>query len=274
MSTYAIGDIQGCLDPLQKLLKKIAYNPAKDHLWFTGDLINRGPDSLETLEFIMGQGNNATVVLGNHDLHFLAIAEGHGKQSTEDNLGKLLGSAELPSYIKWLRHQPLIHCDAELGYCMIHAGLPPQWDLDQAIACAREVETILQGDDYGSFLANMYGNKPSVWSDELQGIDRLRFITNAFTRLRFCNAQGEMCLAAKGPPGTQPQGFLPWFQVSGRSSRDMNILFGHWSSLGCHHENNTFSLDSGCLWGQQLTTLRLDDMNYFSVECDTYRPIV
>jgi bis(5'-nucleosyl)-tetraphosphatase (symmetrical) len=273
MSTYAIGDVQGCYEPLQRLLDKIAFDPSRDQLWFTGDLVNRGPDSLQTLRYVKGLNKNAITVLGNHDLHLLASAEGVRSKDKGDSLSEVLQAQDRDELLEWLRQQPIMHHDEDLGFSMIHAGLPPQWNLDDSLSYAHELQTVLRAPDYLEFLQNMYGNKPDQWSSELQGMDRLRFITNCFTRLRFCRTDGSLCLKSKGPPGSQPEDCAPWFQIKNRASKDMNILFGHWSALGIHQEKGIFSLDSGCLWGHQLTALRLEDLQYFSIQCDEYKKI-
>jgi len=272
MSTYAIGDIQGCFESLQTLLEKIKFNPNQDQLWFAGDLVNRGPDSLHTLQFVKQLKNKAVTVLGNHDLNFLAVAEGFAKHSDDDNIDELLNSPDLDELVNWLRKQPLFHHDKQLGFSMIHAGLPPQWDFDQTNQASHEIENTLQGENYIHFLKNMYGNQPDVWSSNLAGMDRLRFITNSFTRLRYCSEEGQLFLKEKGPIGTQSKG-LPWFQIKDRASRNMKIVFGHWSTLGPNHEQGTYALDSGCLWGGKLTALRLEDETWFNVNCEPYRII-
>lgn len=271
MSTYAIGDLQGCYEPLQKLLQQVQFDPARDRLWFVGDLVNRGPDSLQCLRFAHSLGERAVCVLGNHDLHLLAVTEGLARENPDDHLGDVLHAQDLGELTNWLRHRPLLHHDEITGYTLIHAGLPPQWDLDLARACARELEEVLRGDGYHDFLENMYGNQPNLWSEQLQGMDRLRFITNAFTRLRYCDQDGRLNLKAKGPPGTQPPGCQPWFQVQNRASRDMKIIFGHWSALGLYHEEGIDALDSGCLWGNRLSAMRIEDGQVFSVPCPEYR---
>jgi len=270
MSTYAIGDLQGCLEPLQALLEKIKFKRKKDILWFTGDLINRGPESLETLRFIKDLGDNAITVLGNHDLHFLAVAQGFSKTKFDDTLDDILNAPDVKKLVKWLRHRPLFYYDKELDFSMIHAGLPPQWDFKLTKKCAREVERILQGKDYKDFLENMYGNLPDLWSDNLTGMDRYRFITNAFTRLRYCDHQGRLCLKAKGPINKNNADLIPWFEFKKRASKKMNIVFGHWSALGLHQEKRIHALDTGCLWGGSLTAMRLEDEKIFSVKCKTY----
>ena len=258
MAVYAIGDIQGCFDELQALLAQIGFDRQKDRLWFTGDLVNRGPKSLETLRFVKGLGERAVTVLGNHDLHLLAVAFGYGKKLAKDTLKPILQAEDGEALIHWLRHRPVLHHDPQLGYLMVHAGLPPQWDLATTKACAHELEQVLRGDDYLDFIANMYGNKPKRWKESLSGIDRLRFITNAFSRTRYCRADGALDFKAKGAPGDQPDGLIPWFEVPGRKSRDLRIVFGHWSTLGVGEKANTLALDGGCLWGGQLVAARID----------------
>ncbi|HHH48194.1 MAG TPA: symmetrical bis(5'-nucleosyl)-tetraphosphatase [Gammaproteobacteria bacterium] len=272
MAIYAIGDIQGCFDELQSLLGMCHFNPAADRLWFTGDLVNRGPDSLKVLRFVRGLGDSAITVLGNHDLHLLAVAEGLGKRHKADTLQAILKAPDRDELLHWLRHRPLLHHDAGLNTALLHAGLPPQWDLREARACSAEVEAVLRGDDYHEFLAHMYGDKPRRWAMDLTGWERLRFIVNCFTRLRFCRVDGELCLKAKGEPGTQPPGCMPWFQVPGRRSTQTRIVFGHWSTLGLYHGDNVLALDTGCLWGGLLTAARLDgEAKIISCDCNGYR---
>jgi len=258
MAVYAIGDIQGCFDELQQLLQLLDFNEEQDRLWFCGDLVNRGPKSLETLRFVKGLGERAVTVLGNHDLHLLAKAEGFGKELKQDTLDEILNAPDRDELMAWLRHQPLLHHDAELGYTMVHAGLPPQWDLATAQACARETEAALRGPDYHEFIRVMYGNQPDHWDDDLAGVDRLRFIVNVFSRLRYCYPDGRLELKAKGAPGSQKAGTVPWFAVPGRKTGHERIIFGHWSTLGIGEYNNTLSLDGGCLWGGQLAAVQLD----------------
>ena len=257
MATYAIGDIQGCYASLRRLLDQLDLDPAKDRLWFVGDLVNRGPDSLAVLRFVKGLGNQAVVVLGNHDLHLLARAEGYQRNAKKDNLDDILNAPDRDELLHWLRHRPLAHYDARKGFLMVHAGVPPQWDLAQTLACARELETALREPGYQRLLTAMYGDQPSLWSDSLVGMDRLRFITNCLTRMRYCNADGRLNLTAKGSPGSQPPGYLPWFQAPNRATQAVRIVFGHWSALGWFAADNVWCLDTGCLWGGQMTALRL-----------------
>ncbi len=257
MAVYAIGDVQGCFDELQELLEQLSFK-AGDTLWFTGDLVNRGPKSLDTLRFIKNLGARAITVLGNHDLHLLAVAAGCEAYRRGDTFDDVLNAPDRDELLNWLRACPLLHHDDESGFTLIHAGLPPQWDLAQARACAQEVETVLRAADYAEFLREMYGDRPRVWSEPLNGWDRLRFITNCFTRLRYCSAQGELALKEKGAPGTQPEGYLPWFEVPGRRNANLKIIFGHWSTLDVYPATNVFPLDGGCVWGGGLLALRLD----------------
>ena len=268
MAVYAIGDIQGCFDELQALLEIIHFSPQHDHLWFAGDLVNRGPKSLETLRFIKGLGKRAISVLGNHDLHLIAAAHGHPIASDDHTLDAILNAPDRDELIDWLRQQPLLHHDAALGYTMVHAGLPPQWDLKLARQCAQEVETMLRSDRVVDFIEHMYGNKPRRWSDELSGWKRMRFTVNCLTRLRFCDDEGCLKLKYKGPPGSQPAEFHPWFELPERKSSDLNIVFGHWSTLGKRDDPGVFPLDTACLWGGELTALRLDATpQWFSLPC-------
>lgn len=268
MATYAIGDIQGCLEPLQCLLKKINFNPAKDKLWLAGDVINRGPDSLATLRLLYKLRDSITLVLGNHDLHFIAVYYGLRKAGKNDTLEPLLLAPDRADLIYWLRQQKLVHHDAQLNFTMVHAGIPPQWSLGDALARAREVETVLQSSSPELLLENMYGNSPARWSDELQGAERLRVITNYFTRMRFCSAQGELELETKESADAAPTGFAPWFSLSGRKMRNHKIIFGHWAALeGQANTKNIYALDTGCVWGGELTALRLEDEVLFSCNC-------
>lgn len=269
MATYAIGDIQGCLEPLQCLLKKIAFNPAKDKLWLAGDLINRGPDTLATLRYLYKLRDSVTIVLGNHDLHFIAVYYGLRKQGKSDTLDQLLIAPDRSDLVYWLRQQKLVHYDANLGYTMVHAGIPPQWDLQETLARSNEVEKVLQSENPENFLAGMYGNSPNIWSDQLTGVDRLRVITNYFTRMRFCNAEGELELQTKESADSAPVGFAPWFSFFQRKTRNEKIIFGHWAALeGKVAHPNLFALDTGCVWGGELTAMRLEDGVRFSCNCE------
>ncbi|GBE10054.1 bis(5'-nucleosyl)-tetraphosphatase, symmetrical [bacterium BMS3Bbin12] len=259
MAVYAIGDLHGCLDELRRLLERLSFDPAHDRLWFTGDLVNRGPHSLECLRFVRGLGERAVTVLGNHDLHLLARTVGaaddrHGR----DTLDAVLAAPDRGELLEWLRRRPLLHHDPALGYTLIHAGLPPQWDLASARTCAVEVEQALQGPQFTELMLHLYGNRPNRWSPNLAGWDRLRFSINCFTRLRYCSDDGRLALGEKGPPGTQPAPFRPWFSVPGRASAGLRLIFGHWSTLGPCSEPGVFPLDTGCVWGGRLTALRLD----------------
>lgn len=265
MSTYAIGDIQGCFQALQLLLRKIDFDPARDRLWLVGDLVNRGPDSLAVLRWAMGLGDKAVVALGNHDLHLLAVAYGFVKSHRKDTLDQVLTAPDRADLFDWLRHQRLFH--AEGGYALVHAGLLPQWTVKKAAALAHEVEQELRGKRYLDFFENMYGNEPKAWSKDLRGMARLRMITNAMTRLRFCTPKGEMEFAHKGPPEICPAGHQPWYEAPGRKSCDTTIVFGHWSALGLEVRSNLLALDTGCLWGGNLTAVRLDDRQVFQISC-------
>ncbi|MDT8452454.1 MAG: symmetrical bis(5'-nucleosyl)-tetraphosphatase [Gammaproteobacteria bacterium] len=265
MATYAIGDIQGCFDELRQLLKKINFRSDRDILWFTGDLVNRGPKSLETLRFVRSLGQNAIVVLGNHDLHLLALAHSHNKPGRKDTLDEILHANDRDALLQWLQHRPLMHVADDLQLCLVHAGIHPHWSIARAKSLAEEVEVVLRSERSVDFFANMYGDKPATWSDELSGYSRLRYITNVFTRLRFCTTEGALALDYKSEPGTQPAGFLPWFNVESRTNREHGIIFGHWSTLILAHNieyPNVYPLDTGCLWGGQLTAMRIDDQSF------------
>lgn len=270
MPTYAIGDVQGCFKELTQLLDKINFDETNDRLWFVGDLVNRGPDSLAVLNFVMNLGESAITVLGNHDLHLLALAEGLAETKKSDTLTDILTSADKQKIITWIRQQALMHHDDEFNFTMVHAGLAPQWQLHQAIELAAEVSHKLKNNDYLSFLRGMYGNHPDSWDDNLQDNDRLRFIVNCCTRMRYVNHQHQLNFSEKGAPGSQADDLIPWFVVSDRKSRHEKIIFGHWSTvhLGNIHDftpYNVYPIDSGCLWRGSLTALRLEDELLFSV---------
>ena len=264
MATYAIGDVQGCYRELRALLRRVRFKPDRDHLWFTGDLVNRGPDSLRVLRFVRGLGDGAVTVLGNHDLHLLACALApRGGPRRKDTFHDVLGARDRDRLLDWLREQPLIHHDAKLGYTMVHAGIPPAWTLREARERGREVETCLRGERCSRFLARMYGDLPRRWSEDLRGWPRLRFITNGLTRMRFCARDGTINMRDKGPPGSQAWTLLPWFAVPGRRTRRSRIVFGHWATLHLvgagAHEHGVIGLDTGCVWGRELTAMRLED---------------
>lgn len=258
MAVFAIGDVQGCYDDLQRLLQRLNFEPEEDQLWFTGDLVNRGPKSLETLRFVRELDDNAISVLGNHDLHLIAVAEGFQQLKPKDTLQPILDAPDAAELLEWLRLRPLLHFDNQLGYLLVHAGLAPEWDLKKSLACAREVETVLRGDGYRELLEHMYGNEPARWRDTLEGHARLRYIINACTRIRYCRADGALDLQHKGAPGTQPGELQPWFRMPQRKNADIDIVFGHWSTLGDPQTPRVWALDAGCLWGGKLTALRLD----------------
>lgn len=260
MAVYAIGDIQGCDDEFAQLLATLDFSPSRDTLWLVGDLVNRGPRSLEVLRRVKALGPAAITVLGNHDLHLLALALSPQEPlKAKDTLQQILGAPDRDELIEWLRQQPMLHHDAKLGYTMVHAGLPPQWDLATAQACARELETVLRDKRRcRELFAHMYGDKPNHWSDDLRGTDRLRFITNCLTRLRYCHADGRLELKFKGEVKDAPQDLMPWFKVPGRRSRDMRIICGHWSALGFHDADGVLAIDTGCVWGEKLCAVRLD----------------
>ncbi len=259
MTTYAIGDVQGCYEPLQRLLDAINFDPEEDTLWFAGDLVNRGPDSLAVLRFIKDLGEKAVSVLGNHDMHLLAVANGHFRYHKKDTFHDVLDAPDRDELLDWLRRQPLIHHDDQLGITMLHAGLPPQWDLAQAVACARKVEARLKSDDYGTFMVNIYGNEPDHWDDARNEEERLRFIINCFVRLRYLDRDGRLALEEKGAFGTQAEGLQPWFALPDRASRGLSIVFGHWSTIGGYMGNGVVAMDTGCVWGGKLSALPLDD---------------
>lgn len=260
MAVYAIGDVQGCDEEFSHLLTRLGFSASRDTLWLVGDLVNRGPRSLEVLRRVKALGSSAICVLGNHDLHLLALALSPSEPvKSKDTLQDILNAPDRDELLHWLRHRPMLHHDATLGYTMIHAGLPPQWDLSLAQACARELEAALRDEDScGELFAHMYGDKPDRWSDDLRGTDRLRFITNCFTRLRFCQADGRLDLKFKGEVDSAPQHLMPWFRVPTRRSRDARIVCGHWSALGYHDADGVLAIDTGCVWGEKLCAVRLD----------------
>lgn len=264
MATYAIGDVQGCFDELSRLLAEIGFEQRRDFLWFVGDLVNRGPKSLEVLRFVRGLGSRAVSVLGNHDLHLVTQHEGFERGRGDDTFADVLEARDAAEVVSWLRARPLLHVAG--GYAMVHAGLLPQWSIDRALLLANEVERELQGADYRAFLANMYGSTPQAWSETLTGWDRLRVIVNAMTRLRFCTRDGRMDLRAKGTAA--PAGYFPWYELRSDAQR---IVCGHWSALGLKLAPGMAALDSGCVWGGKLSALRLEDGALFQVACAGYQ---
>lgn len=256
MATYAIGDIQGCYHALQDLLARLDFNPQRDRLWLVGDLINRGSGSLQVLRWCYQHQHALRVVLGNHDLHALVVAEGIVAPHRGDTLDELLKASDSRELLTWLRGQHLMYREGD--YLMVHAGLLPQWTAEQALSCAAEVEQVLHGDGYLDFLRHMYGNLPDHWDDGLSGIARLRIITNAATRLRVCSPSGQMEFKFKGELQDIPAGYMPWFDVPHRASRNTQIIFGHWSALGLQQRENIYALDTGCLWGGKLTAMNLE----------------
>ncbi len=266
MATYAIGDIQGCYAEFTALLEVIKFS-SDDRLWVAGDLVNRGPESLATLRHLMSLGKQAKIVLGNHDLHLLAIHYGTTHPRRSDTLEAVLNAPDRSQLMEWLRHQPLVVRDKKLGYAMVHAGIPPKWSLKKALRHAREVEQVLQSTLAREFFRHMYGNKPDRWAESLEGWERLRIITNYFTRMRFCNAKGRLDFSVKGGLDSQPAGFKPWFEHHGKALTKQRILFGHWAALeGEAAHDNVYALDTGCVWGNKLTAMRLEDKQLFSVD--------
>lgn len=256
MATYAIGDIQGCYHAFQALLARLDFDADRDRLWLVGDLINRGSGSLEVLRWCYQHQHALTVVLGNHDLHALVVAAGVVSAHRGDTLDALLAAEDCHQLLHWLRSQKLMH--QEDDYLMVHAGLLPQWTARQALGYAAEVESVLHSDDYLDFFKHMYGNLPDHWCEDLQGMDRLRVITNAATRLRICSLQGQMEFKFKGELRDIPAGFMPWFDVPHRATTDTQVIFGHWSALGLQQRNNIYALDTGCLWGGKLSAMNLE----------------
>ena len=268
MATYAIGDVQGCYDELRALLSRVGFDSGRDRLWFVGDLVNRGPKSLEVLRFVRSLGERAVVVLGNHDLHLVCLAEGFAKARADDTLGSVLAAPDVRDLVDWLRTRPLMHVEGR--HAMVHAGLLPQWTMGEAKALAAEVQAALGAPGYREFLAELYGSKPARWDDALKGWDRLRVIVNAMTRMRFCSPDGVMDFHVKSDRA--PAGFLPWFEA--RPPRDEpTIVCGHWSALGLRLTPRVSVLDAGCVWGGSLAALRLDDGELIQLACDGYRAV-
>lgn len=264
MATYAIGDIQGCHAELEDLLSLVGFNLQRDRLWLVGDLVNRGPASLEVLRFVKGLGDRATVVLGNHDLSLILRDAGLGRESKGDTIAPILAAPDREELLTWLRSQPLFHVEDE--YAMVHAGLLPQWTVQQALELSKEVSAALsKNKKYVDFLEHMWGSEPDHWSDDLEGWDRLRVVVNAMTRMRFCSAMGVMEFYAKGKPENAPPGYMPWFDVPKRASLTHTVVCGHWSALGLRTEDKLLAIDTGCFWGGKLTAVRLEDRRIFQV---------
>lgn len=259
MAVYAIGDLQGCIAPFERLLERVRFDPSRDRLWLVGDLVNRGPHSGPCLRRVCDLGDAATTVLGNHDLHLLATAAGVRPPRSRDTLIEVLGRPDAAELLEWLAAQPLVHHDPAIGWTLVHAGIPPEWDLDTTLREARRVEIVLQQPSARkTFLGFMYGNTPDRWSEELEGVERLRYSVNALTRMRFIRREGGLDLEESGPPDLAPSRLTPWFQVPERRMRGQPIVFGHWSTLGYRRGADWLSLDSGCVWGRKLTMVRLD----------------
>lgn len=268
MALYAIGDIQGCYDELRALLKLIRFDPATDTVWFTGDLVNRGPRSADTLRYVRSLGPSAITVLGNHDLHLLTVAAGHADARKSDTLSDVIDAPDADELLTWLRQQPLAHHDDSRGLLLVHAGVHPHWSTAQTLQFAREVETVLRGSGADAFHASMYGNRPRRWREELDGVDRLRLIVNVLTRMRYLKEGARQALKFKGSPVDAPADLTPWFLAPDRRCDD-TVIFGHWSSLGLIDDHGVISLDSGCLWGRAMTAVRLDTerREFFSIDC-------
>jgi bis(5'-nucleosyl)-tetraphosphatase (symmetrical) len=270
MAIYAIGDIQGCFEALQALLRRITFRPGRDTLWFTGDLVNRGPKSAKVLRLVMDLGASAVSVLGNHDLHLLAVAHEAAPALASDTFQDVLQAPDRDRLLRWLRQRPLLYEDARLGFALVHAGMLPQWDVATARRLAGEVEAQLRSACFVDLLAHMYGNRPDRWDARLRGHERLRVIVNALTRLRYLDAEGRMDLAPVGAPGSQPAHLKPWFQARAPAQHEPTVVFGHWSALGVWDQDGVIGIDSGCLWGGSLTAVRLDvkPHTFASVNCD------
>ncbi|MDF2641694.1 MAG: symmetrical bis(5-nucleosyl)-tetraphosphatase [Pseudomonas sp.] len=269
MTDYAVGDLQGCLEPLNCLLDHVRFDPAKDRLWLVGDLVNRGPQSLETLRYLYNIRESVICVLGNHDLHLLAASRKIDRLKKTDTLDEILQAPDCDELLEWLRQQKLMHYDAERNMAMVHAGIPPQWSLKKAMKYAQEVEEALRDDAlFELFLNGMYGNEPAKWSGDLRGVTRLRVITNYFTRMRFCNRDGKLDLKGKEGVETALPGYAPWFSHKHRKTNALKIIFGHWAALeGRCDEPGVYALDSGCVWGGAMTLLNLDTLERHQCDC-------
>jgi bis(5'-nucleosyl)-tetraphosphatase (symmetrical) len=266
VATYAVGDIQGCYDEFARLLEKVRFDTASDRLWIVGDLINRGPDSLGVIRLVRSLGDAAVTVLGNHDLHLLAIRYGGHRVLPSDTFQDVIEAHDSAAVHEWLRHRPLLVCDEGLGYVMTHAGVPHIWSLEDARRYAAEVEAVMQGPDFERFFASMYGNRPDCWSDDLSGMDRWRVITNYLTRMRLVDVSGRLDFSHKGSLATAPRGWYPWYQLRARNPLPVKIVFGHWAAIeGETAEPDVIALDTGCVWGRALTALCFETGKLVSV---------
>ncbi len=265
MATYVVGDIQGCCTEFRQLLEQIRFDQAADNLWLVGDLVNRGPDSLGVLRLVKSLGDTAITVLGNHDLHLLAVAEGVAEQNRNDTLHEVLSAPDRDELLAWLCTRRMLHVEGE--WVLVHAGLLPGWTVAQAQRLAHEVEAALSGGNRLQFLARMYGNHPNRWDESLAGYKRLRVITNALTRMRICTARGEMEFKFKGAEKDIPAGYMAWFNVPGRANADATVVCGHWSALGLKVDRRIIVLDTGCLWGGALSAIRMEDRKLFQIPC-------
>jgi len=274
MAVYAIGDVQGCYDELNRLLEKIDYDGGRDQLWFCGDLVNRGGQSLAVLRLVKSLGSETIVVLGNHDLSLLSIAERStaDQEKVNPELREVLFAPDRDELLGWLRTRPLLHLDRGLDFVLIHAGLAPRWNIDQAVQAAREVEQRLAGEGASRLLRAMFGNHPDRWTPQLRGLDRLRASINVLTRMRYCDIRGRIAYQEKGAPGSQRPGLYPWFEVPGRRRRDIRIVCGHWSTLGRFQGMGIYAIDGGCVWGGELIALRLDGEEPRFISIQSTRP--
>lgn len=273
MATYVVGDLQGCFSPLMRLMDKLKFDPAFDRLWFAGDLVNRGPQSLQTLRYAKSLGHSSVSVLGNHDISLIAAA--HGVITPHKSLATLFNAPDFAELLDWVSHRPLLHIDEKLDAVMVHAGIPPVWDLKTARSCAREAEIQLQKPDPSRWLTAIYDNKPTEWNPRAKAIDRQRYTVNALTRMRYCDPKGRLELKQKQSPevvrASHPE-LIPWFRHPIRRKIPQAIYFGHWSTLGYHHQNNVTALDTGCVWGGKITAIRIDSdkKTKYQVACTEY----
>lgn len=267
MANYVIGDVQGCFDSLQALLHACSFNPAHDTLWFAGDLVNRGPKSLATLRFVKSLGEQAHTVLGNHDLHLLALWAGHGRQHSSDTIAEVVSAPDATELLNWLRRQPLaIQLPSKQPTLLVHAGILPQWSFKQALDLSAEVQQALSANDWTDFMAVLYGNKPKRWDNTLIGHDRLRLVVNVCTRMRMLDVDGSVDFKFKLEPDDAPPNLKAWFEVPRQLNQEGQIVFGHWSTLPGIQNTVGYCLDTGCVWGGQLTALRLEDHALFQVD--------